>query len=232
MIARLHIRQGVDMKIKRGLKIIEIIILIIIVLILVHTIRNTIIIIDLQNKVKKYSNSNNYHIKATTHINENTTMIINQYQKNEKQLLILERIVNDEKVKISYYNTGKQIDMFTETKDEKIAKLGKVNEILGMNSITPLQTDNLWQTILYSLPTKIKNVKVNDNECYSINDFLSPYNLLGKNKNEYDIEKETGLVRQIVLDEQITTREYDFENVDDSVFVEPDISQYTLKENN
>ena len=119
MIARLHIRQGVDMKIKRGLKIIEIIILIIIVLILVHTIRNTIIIIDLQNKVKKYSNSNNYHIKATTHINENTTMIINQYQKNEKQLLILERIVNDEKVKISYYNTGKQIDMFTETKDEK-----------------------------------------------------------------------------------------------------------------
>ena len=47
---------------------------------------------------------------------------------------------------------------------------------------------------------------------------------------QYLIEKETGLVRKIVLDEQITTREYEFENVDDSVFVEPDISQYTLKE--
>ena len=52
------------MKIKKGLKIIGIIILIIVVLILVHTIRNTIIISDLQNKVEKYSNSNNYHIKA------------------------------------------------------------------------------------------------------------------------------------------------------------------------
>lgn len=217
------------MKIKKGLKIIGIIILIIIVLILIHTIRNTIIISNLQNKVEKYSNSNNYHIKATMHISENITMNINQYQKNEKQLLVLERIVNDEKIKMSYYNIGSRIDMFLETKDEKIVELGKVNEILGVSLITPLQTDNLWQTILYSLPARITTVKVNDYECYSINDFLSPYNLLGKNKTEYDIEKETGLVRKIVLDEQITTREYEFENVDDSIFVEPDISQYTLK---
>ena len=218
------------MKIKKWLKIIGIIILIIIVLILIHTIRNTIIISNLQNKVEKYSNSNNYHIKATMHISENITMNINQYQKNEKQLLVLERIVNDEKIKMSYYNIGSRIDMFLETKDEKIAELGKVNEILGVSSITPLQTDNLWQTILYSLPARITTVKVNDYECYSINNFLSPYNLLGKNKTEYDIEKETGLVRKIVLDEQITIREYEFENVDDSIFVEPDISQYTLKE--
>ena len=218
------------MKIKKGLKIIGIIILIIIVLILIHTIRNTIIISNLQNKVEKYSNSNNYHIKATMHISESITMNINQYQKNEKQLLVLERIMNDERIKMSYYNIGSRIDMFLETKDEKIVELGKVNEILGLSSTTPLQTDNLWQTILYSLPARITTVKVNDYECYSINNFLSPYNLLGKNKTEYDIEKETGLVRKIVLDEQITIREYEFENVDDSIFVEPDISQYTLKE--
>ena len=218
------------MKGKKILKIIGIILLIILILVVIHAIRNTIIISGLQNKVKQYSNSNNYHIKATTQVSENTTMIINQYQKEEKQLLILERIVNDEKVKISYYNTGSRIDMFTETKDEKIAELGKVNEILGLNSITPLQTDNLWQTILYGLPTRITTVKVNDYECYSIDDFLSPYNLLGKNKTEYDIEKETGLVRKIILDDQISMREYDFENVDDSIFVEPDISQYKIKE--
>ena len=218
------------MKGKKILKIIGIILLIILILVVIHAIRNTIIISGLQNKVKQYSNSNNYHIKATTQVSENTTMIINQYQKEEKQLLILERIVNDEKVKISYYNTGSRIDMFTETKDEKIAELGKVNEILGLNSITPLQTDNLWQTILYGLPTRITTVKVNDYECYSIDDFLSPYNLLGKNKTEYDIEKETGLVRKIILDDQISMREYNFENVDDSIFVEPDISQYKIKE--
>lgn len=27
-------------------------------------------------------------------------------------------------------------------------------------------------------------------------------------------------------------KEYEFDNVDDSIFVEPDIGQYTLKENN
>ena len=218
------------MKGKKVLKIIGIILLIILILVAIHTIRNTIIISGLQNKVKQYANSNNYHIKVTTQVGENTTMIINQYQKEEKQLLILERIVNDEKVKISYYNTGSRIDMFTETKDEKVAELGKVNEILGLNSITPLQTDNLWQTILYGLPTRITTVKVNDYECYSIDGFLSPYNLLGKNKTEYDIEKETGLVRKTILDDQISMKEYDFENVDDSIFVEPDISQYKIKE--
>lgn len=57
--------------------------------------------------------------------------------------------------------------------------------------------------------------------------------LFGRNNKELikKIEKETGLVRKAVLDEQNVTREYEFENVDDSIFIEPDISQYTLKEN-
>ena len=215
---------------KKILKIIGIIILIILILLVIHTIRNTIIITNLQNKAEKYSNSNNYHIKAITQINENTTMTLNQYQKDEKQLVILERIINDEKTKMSFYNTGNRIDMFIETKDEKIAELGETNEILGLSSITALQTDNLWQTIIYALPARITTVNVNGYECYSINNFLSPYNLLGNNKTEYNIEKETGLARKIVLDEQTTIREYEFDNIDDSIFAEPDIGQYTLRE--
>ena len=216
---------------KKILKIVGIILLIILALTIIHIVRNTLIITDLQNKVAKYENSLNYHIKVDTKLNENTTMIINQYQKNEKQLLILERVTNNETVKMSFYNTGNRIDMFTETKDEKIAQLGKVNEILGLNSITMIQTDNLWQTIIYGFTAKIKTVNVNGYECYSINRFLAPQNLLGENKTEYCIEKETGLPRKIILDEQISTREYEFDNVDDSIFIEPDISQYTIKDN-
>lgn len=218
------------MKMKKILKIIGIILLVILIFVMIHTIRNTIIISDLQNKVEKYSNSKNYHIKAISQVSENTTMIIDQYQKGEKQLLILERIVDNEKVKISCYNNGNRIDMFTETKDEKIVELGKINEIIGMSSVQFLQTDNLWQTIIYSLPTMIKTVNINGYECYSINNFLSSNYLSGENKTEYDIDKETGLVRKLIMDEQIVTREYEFDNVDDSIFVEPDISQYTLKE--
>ena len=45
-----------------------------------------------------------------------------------------------------------------------------------------------------------------------------------------DYDKETGLMYKNINSESTATREYEFENVDDSVFVEPDISQYTLKE--
>ena len=218
------------MRMKKILKIIGIILLVILIFVVIHTIRNTIIISDLQNKVEKYADSNNYHIKAISQVSENTTMIIDQYQKGEKQLLILERIVDNEKVKISCYNNGNRIDMFTETKDEKIVELGKINEIIGMSSVQFLQTDNLWQTIIYSLPTMIKTVNINGYECYSINNFLSSNYLSGENKTEYDIDKETGLVRKLIMDEQIATREYEFDNVDDSIFVEPDISQYTIRD--
>ena len=47
------------MKIKKVLKILGIIIVILIILILIHTIRNYIIIRDLQNKFSQYSGSSN-----------------------------------------------------------------------------------------------------------------------------------------------------------------------------
>ena len=48
------------MKKKRIIKIIGIILIIILIFIAIHTIRNTIIISDLQNKIDNYSNSTNF----------------------------------------------------------------------------------------------------------------------------------------------------------------------------
>ena len=54
MIARLHERKGVIfMRTKKILKIIGIILIILLVLTLIHTIRNYIIIRNLQNKISK-----------------------------------------------------------------------------------------------------------------------------------------------------------------------------------
>lgn len=215
---------------KKILKIIGIILLVILVFVMIHTIRNTIIINNLQKRVEKYSNSNNYHIKSISNVSENTTMIMNQYQKDDKQLLIIDRTVDNENVKMSFYKKDTKVDTFIETKDEKIARLNVENSILGISSIDIIQTDNLWQTIIYGLTTKIKTINVNGCECYSIDILLTPDYLIGKSKTEYDIEKETGLPKKLILDEQKVTREYEFGNVDDSIFVEPDISQYTLED--
>ena len=44
------------------------------------------------------------------------------------------------------------------------------------------------------------------------------------------IEKDTGLFVKNIQNGVTTEKEYTFDNVDDAIFIEPDISQYTLKE--
>lgn len=53
--------------------------------------------------------------------------------------------------------------------------------------------------------------------------------LNGTYKNEVYLEKNTGLYVKSIIDESNSEREYEFDTVDDSIFSEPDISQYTLK---
>ena len=38
------------------------------------------------------------------------------------------------------------------------------------------------------------------------------------------------VVIKTIIDDTTATREYEFDNVDDQIFVEPDVSQYTLRE--
>ena len=158
-------------------------------------------------------------------------MIINQYKKDEKNLMILERIANDEKAKFSFYNNGNRVDKFIETKDTKIVELNSSDSVLGMPAVDILQTENFGQKILSAAIAKISSVEVNGINCYAVDRFFSPYFLLGENKSEHDIDKETGLGMKSIIDKAITTREYEYDNVDDNIFVEPDISQYKLQEN-
>ena len=49
---------------KKIFKILGILLLVVIAIFLIHTIRNYIIITDLQNKIDNYSNSTNYYTKS------------------------------------------------------------------------------------------------------------------------------------------------------------------------
>lgn len=217
---------------KKILKIIGIVILVLLVVMIIHMIRNTIIFTNLQNKVANYENNNNFHVKVTTQFNGETptTLVINQYQKGEKQLYVMERTANNEKVKMSYYNNGNRIDLFIDTEKERTAVLGEQDSILGLVTFNIINTENIWQSIAMSFPSIIRTTNINGHECYTINNFISPEYLAGKNKTEYCIDKDTGLVMKVILDESVSEREYEFDNVDDMIFVEPDISQYTIKE--
>lgn len=217
------------MRTKKILKIIGIILIILLVLTLIHTIRNYIIIRNLQNKISKYSNSTNYFVKSESTKNDGTKIIMKYYQKDNKQAVFLEKTSNENEIKISRYNNGERVDTFTETKDSKVAQLD-TSTLISVNIYNQLETDNKWQTFIGSIISNIRSEKCNDKECYVIKGFTSTTSLTFEETKIY-IDKDTGLLVKVIEDETISNREYEFNNVEDTIFVEPDISQYTLKNN-
>lgn len=215
------------MKIKKVLKIIGIIISILIILMLIHTIRNYIIITDLQSKISNYQNSKNYHIKSVANSEDGTTNTkMDYYRKNNKQAIFIERNTNGETIKLSMYDNGERVDTFIETQDSKNAKLNS-DDLMTVNIYNYLETDNKWQTFLGCITARIKSTNLNGKECYIVKGFLSSTSLTSEGAEIY-IDKETGLFLKTTEVKIITERDYEFDKVEDSIFTEPDISQYTL----
>ncbi len=232
MIARLHERGGNIMEkkkiVKNVLKIILLIIVLLMVILIIHTIRNYVIVTDLQTKISKYNESANYYTKSITTEKNGTILTMEYYKKDNKEVVFLERNLNEEITKMSMYNNGDRTDTFIETKDSKIAQLDS-GEIMSINIYNHLETDNKWQTFLGCISSKIKSTDYNGKKCYIIKDFMSSTSLSYEGSETY-IDKDTGLMVKTIEGEVVSEREYEFDKVDDSIFAEPDISKYKLKE--
>ena len=216
------------MKIKKVLKILGIIVIILIILLLIYTIRNYVIIRNLQNKFSQYSNSSNYYIKSVSTDRDGTIVTTEYYQKDNKQALFLEKNLNGELSKISMYNNGERTDIFWDNEENKTAQLDSGTTI-SMDIYNYLETDNNWQTFLGCFTSRIKSTNYNGKDCYLIKGFMSSTSLTSEDAEIY-IDKETGLFVKTNSSGIVNEREYEFDNVDDSIFEEPDISQYTIKE--
>lgn len=214
---------------KKIFKILGVILLVVIVIFLIHTIRNYIIITNLQNKIANYSNSTNYYTKSVTTEDNGTIVTMEYYKKDNKEVAFLERNLNGEISKISMYNNGERIDTFYDNQNDKTAELNS-DKIMEVNLYNFTETDNKLQTFLGSITANIKSTNYNEKECYILKGFLSS-NALTSEGEEIYIDKDTGLYLKTIEGERISEREYEFDNVDDSIFVEPDISQYKLQEN-
>ena len=202
---------------KKVLKIVGIIIAIVVVLFIVHAIRNYIILSKINENVAKYVESNNMHMKITS-----KQMTVNYYKKDDKEVAILQK----DNVKISNYKTGEKINQFLEAGDSKIAKLGSGMLIVQVPNTAKFDTK--WQRFLLGSVAIIRSETYKDKRCYTIDNLLSPYFLVG-DKCQYTIEKDTGLLLKDITDGVTYEREYEFNNVSDSIFVEPDINQYIIQ---
>lgn len=206
---------------KKFLKIFFIIIAVILILILIHTVKNFVIITKLQENLKPYLSSTNHHIKSVGKNSDNKTMTMNYYVKDKKQVMIQERNENGVVSKISMYNNGDRIISYYDT--EKIAKENNPSAIVcNISNYFELCENNTMQKIFMSIVLKIKNEQYNEKNCYVISPIFS-----GETNIEY-IEKDTGLSVKTVLNEMSTEKEYEFNNVNDEIFTEPDVSQYRI----
>lgn len=215
---------------KKGLKIVGIILVIIIILIFIHTMRNYTIIKKLQENFNEYKSSNNFNILSEAKESDNTTVTMDYYQKDNKKVIFIERETNGEKIKLSMYNNGERVDMFTDGNNEKTCNLGVDTDSIQVKLVNYLETDNNWQTFLGCILAKISKETYNQKECYVIKNFTTPGFLYSSDKDEVYLEKDTGLYVKSIMGGIETKREYNFNNVNDSIFVEPDIGQYKIVE--
>lgn len=190
-------KGGINMKNRKVWKVMFIILAIAIILFLIHTIRNVIIVTDLQNKISQYTNSNNYYVKVIANQEDGVVIINDNYRKDDRILMTIEKNDNGE----------------IEKKTFNVKATQTPNKIYEH-----LKTDNNWQTFIYSAMARITSEEYNGKQCYRIDNFLSQYFINDNIKNVVYIEKDTGLTLKLVTDKEIVMREYEFNTVDDSVF--------------
>lgn len=226
-------------KSKKVRKIILIVIAVILLIILVHTVRNAIIISDLNSKIKPYVNSNNYYIKVENLTQDSTA---ETYKKDEKYLTILKTTTQNVNRSVTNYSDGKTINTYIESGENKIAILNSNGLPSPIQVINWFNIDSNWHLILMSMTSFIKTEKCNEKECYKITNLQSPTILYAEEDFAIYIDKETGLVERMTngsikdsngnVSKIVTQYKYQFNSVTDKDLIEPDVREYTIKENN
>lgn len=214
------------MKNKKIIKAILLSIFIILLIIVIYVLRNFIIITNLQDNLKPYLSSTNYHLK-TILVDDFNRNIVNYYTKDGKQVVIRENDANGVINKVSMYDNGERIISYYDNVTDKIVKLNIPSKIsVNIMSYFEGLFEGTMQKIYMSAMLRIQNTEYNGKSCYIISSLFSTETTV-----EY-IEKDTGLCLKAIMYGETVEKEYEFDNVDDEVFIEPDISEYTIQEEN
>lgn len=212
------------MKMKRVLYFVIAILVLILVIFLGNTFRKFCILKSLSEKVKEYESLTNFHSKAFFEYLDGHKMTYDIYTKDEKQLyVIMQEDKETGKVQtISTYCDNEKMNTFYVSEDSKTVSLNENNrlQVRGIaNTTLDLEIGN-WDLFLQSMRTKVEKIEYKGKECYKI-----------KAMHEAYFEKETGIMLKEVGSEALTSEfEYEIGNVTDDIFIEPNISEYEIRE--
>jgi len=231
-------------KYNKKMNILKTIIFLIIFIVLFTIIRKMLILYNIQSKMSKYENSDNFYFKSY-YYSDNTISIHHAYRKGNKIKEMVETISpNNTSYMTLYGKTDSNIsNMYIETYDVKLVELNVTNRI-NVNSPTAYaKINNLWEMFLIALTSNISTEKCNGKECYKIDSSaLINQSEFTRYKETKYFEKETGLPIRFIDTEninlskdeevgQIYDYKYEFGTVTDEEFNEPDITEYKVQNN-
>lgn len=227
-------------------KIVFILFLIIIALFGANVIRKYTILKQIANKADGTININNYHKRVYWYDKENTS-IIDYYGLNEKRKMVRKeisvkgtKIVSTYGTKISEDEMGnKQYNCNVYTIDgENKTVIQNAKIWMGVDPQNPIEMskDSTLSLLFMASRVSIKNDTYNGEKCFFIStnssdvafNFLSNAEFISKNTGltinsmSYEVEVEGGENTRWPASDY----EYEFNNVSEDEFIEPDINEY------
>ena len=202
-----------------------------------NTLRNYRVLEELRQTLKETQKISDYHLTTSFKIFNYGMQAMDIYRKGEKGVSIAQVITTyGQKYKTTSYFKGNRCAMYKEGNNgEKYEKTVEIDENyqLGLPQIgnwfleepeTEGGTSKLW----LSTRVKIGKTTYQGKECYVIED-----DRFSKDPNRhiiYYIEKDTGLVVRQIQNDENWDYSYEFGNVDDEIFKEPNIEEYEMIE--
>ncbi len=216
-------KKGISMKNKKIVISLGLVIIASVSLFLGLTARKIIIFREMKENSSQYENNNNYYEKVS-----NTSGIsIEYFCKENKSKKI---IINDKNgiKQITNYSNGEKANTYIIQSNGKKVAILDTNKLEKPNILGFQFEGNFWYWLKMAIMSNIKKNELNGKECYYIN---------GSYLKETYVEKETGLILKMqdgVIDNEPVIYEYyyEFGNVVDNDFIEPDISEYEIQEYN
>lgn len=221
-------------------KIYIIIILLLIILLaitLVPIVQRICILSNLSNKANKYASSTNFHMIKYSYDDESYVKYEFWQMENSKKIE-LTSFKNDVVTKIKIYANKNQdnyeINSYIDKNGEKTAYSNIQNEYIGTCIDNVFKKDNYFEFIKSAIFSTVKKTTFDGTECYYILNFDRGNGVLS---NGIYVDIETGLIiNEIAYTYEnettypATNYKYDFDNVTEDDFIEPDINDYKILE--
>lgn len=183
--------------------------------------RKFIIITNLVNESKEYSNKTNY-LAVVQSLQNGNVNILKSYNKDGNYLTIMRsysKDTTDERGITKYKKNNEEIGIIQSGQD-KIAILNGF--VIGEVSVANIFSivDNIVEQLQFAIMSRITTDNYNNIECYLIE--LDNWKMW--------VEKDTGLIIREINGGIVAERFYDFDIVKDEDIIKPDISDCKIQE--